>query len=101
MNILRKLILGCFGIDSRDNIPSIEALAMAGVDYAIVQAPFIDQPHLNWREWHLCFPFSFRLNDNISDDDEETEYSTQRKETKDYFCWSELFTNVGTTSHSN
>ena len=72
MNILGKLILGCFGIDSRDNMPSIEALAMARVDYDIVQAPFIDHPHLNWRELRLCLPFSFRLNDNISDDDEET-----------------------------
>ena len=82
-------------------MPSIEALAMAGVDYAIVQAPFIDQPRLNWREWRLRLPFSFRLNDNISDDDEETEYSTQSKATEDYFYCSEVFTNAGTTSHSN
>lgn len=75
MNILGKLILGCLSTDSSDSMRSIEALAMAGVDYAIVQVPLIDQPHL-WRvEEIFKWLWPFRVNNIISgdeSDDEET-----------------------------
>ena len=104
MNIIGKLILGCFQTDSRDNMPSIEALAMVGADHGIVQAPFIDQPCLVKVVKFFERLWPFRINNNMGDyesSSEETEYSQNKATEPDFFDWSEVFlANERTKSHA-
>jgi hypothetical protein len=73
MNVFRKLILGCLQIDSRDDIPSTEALAMAGVDYNVVQVRIVDQPWI----WRLQKIFKriwpFRKKNKVGDYERQSE----------------------------
>ena len=67
MNIFVKLILGCLQIDSRDDMPSAEALAMAGVDYTIVQVPFNDKSWI--QRLHNIFKriWPFQIKNRVGD----------------------------------